>query len=255
MLVDRMATGDFRGKRADDKNAAADKAGKEDDDENAAPSGIALFVDVNGSGKFDVRGEDFDIAKPFNIGGTTYEIEGMKPDGSEFKIVKSSKTVAEIPTPPDHRVGHKITPFEAQNMDGKTVNFPGDYKGKVVMLDFWATWCGPCMKEVPGLVETYKNYHAKGFEVLGVTLDNADATDKINDVTKKREMSWPQIYDGKGWKARIADLYVIRGIPSAFLVDGDSGEIIATGGSLRGGDLDGTIKDALEKKVKPAARP
>ena len=116
------------------------------------------------------------------------------------------------------------------------------------MLDFWATWCGPCMKEVPGLAKAYKAYHGKNFEVLGVTLDKADATEKINQVMTKNEMTWPQIYDGKFWKARIADMYAINGIPAAFLVDGDSGEIIAAGGSLRGEDLEKTIQEALDKK-------
>src|SRR5262249_40354347 len=160
---------------------------------------------------------DFDIRRPFNIGGTTYQIADMAANGSSFKVVKSDKTVPEIPTPPDHSVGKKATAFEQTLTSGKTVHFPGAYKGKVVMLDFWASWCGPCMGEVPGLVEVYNKYHEQGFDILGISLDNEKSKDKLAPVTEEKGMTWPQVCDGKFWKAEIAELYVIRGIPAAFL--------------------------------------
>jgi thiol-disulfide isomerase/thioredoxin len=240
MLTDDSATGDFRGK--------ALKTGHDAPPAEDQESGVRLRVDVNGNGKFDTRGESFDIRKPFNIGGTTYEVADMDASGASFKIVKSSATVAEVATPPDHSVGKKITPFKAKTMDGKAVEFPGSYRGKVVMVDFWATWCGPCMKEVPNLVKVYDEFHGKGFEVLGVTLDQKDAEEKVKSVTGEHKMTWPQIYDGKFWKAEIAQLYAVDSIPRAYLVDGDSGEILANPDQLRGETLKGVIEKALEKK-------
>jgi len=237
MLSDDAAAGDFRGKALEE--------GKED-----ARSGVNLLLDVNGNGKFDSRGESFDVRKPFNIAGTTYEIADMARDGLSFRVVKSTKKVDEVPTPPDHSVGKKIMPFEAKTMDGKTVKFPGDFKGKVVMLDFWATWCGPCMGEVPGLAAAYEKRHPKGFEILGVTLDKENAEDKIKQVTGENKMTWAQVYDGKFWKAAIADRYAINSIPAAFLVDGDTGKILAMGNSLRGDKLEKTLDGELEKKAK-----
>ncbi len=236
MLTDDLTTGDFRGRTGDEQ------------------SGVRLMLDVNGNGKFDVRGETFDARKPFNIGGTTYEIADLTATGDSFKIVKSSQAVAEVPLPPDHSVGKPITAFEVKMMDGKTVKFPGDYKGKIVMLDFWATWCGPCMGEVPGLVEVYNKFHGAGFDVLGISLDQKDSADKVKSVTGEHGMTWPQVYDGKFWDAEIAQMYVIRGIPAAFLVDGDTGKIVAAGGSLRGDSLDETVKKALEQKKAAAPK-
>jgi len=237
LLNDNSTSGDFRGKKLPD-----DATEKES-------SGVSIFIDVNHNGKFDKRGESFDVRKPFNIEGTTYEIADMARNGLTFRVVKSARTVEQVPLSPDHVVGKNITAFSAKNMDGKTISFPGDYKGKIVMLDFWATWCGPCMREVPGLVETYGKFHDKGFEVLGVTLDQPNAEDKIKKVTGEQKMTWQQIYDGKGWQAEIAVLYAVDSIPATFLVDGDTGMILATGAELRAGALARTIEKALAKKA------
>jgi len=234
MIVDDTASGDFNGKA----------------DKGEPPQGphARLLIDLNHDGKFAPRGEVFDAGKPFNIKGTTWELAAAGP--GEFKITKSEHEVAEVLPPPDLSVGKKVLPFKTKNMDGKEVSFPEDYKGKLVMLDFWATWCGPCMHEVPGLVKAYEEFHPKGLEVLGVTLDNADGKQKVKDVTHEKGMTWTQVFDGKGWEAEIAQKYGIDSIPASFLVNGDTGEILATGNSLRGEELAPTIKKALEEKFK-----
>jgi len=212
--------------------------------------GTVFLIDRDANGSFDSRWESFDIKAPFTLDGQTYELTDVQPLGGEFTIIKSSQTVAELKAPPDHSIGKKITPFTATDIDGKTVNFPQDFAGKIVMLDFWATWCGPCMEEVPGLAECYAKYKDKGFAILGVTLDSANQDKQIRAVMKDKKMLWPEIYDGKGWKAEIALLYFIQSIPSPFLVDGDTGEILATGGNLRGTYLIPTLEQALKKKGK-----
>ena len=228
ILTDDRATGDFSAKGAD------------------APR---LMIDRNNDGKFDFPSEVFDVAKAFNIDGTVWKITDRTVDG-KFKLASSAEKVAEIKPPPDHSVGKPILAFKAKKMDGKTVNFPEDYKGKIVMLDFWATWCPPCMGEVPNLARAYQEFHPKGIEILGISLDQPSSADKVKQVTGENNMTWPQVYDGKFWQAEIAQLYGITSIPAAFLVDGDTGTILAAGNSLRGGALEETWKAALEKKGK-----
>ncbi|HWA82944.1 MAG TPA: TlpA disulfide reductase family protein [Fimbriimonadaceae bacterium] len=209
-------------------------------------SGVHLLIDVNGNGRFDNRGENYDVSKPFNIGGTTYEISGLS--GTAFTIGKSSQTVAEILPPPDLSAGKKAIPFNMKTTSGEQVSFPSSYKGKLVMLDFWATWCGPCKGEIPGLAKAYEKYHSQGFDVLGISLDNEDTAKGLTQFTKDWNMPWPQVCDAKYWDAEVAKLYVVQSIPAAFLVDGDTGEVLASGNELRGDQLVPTLEKALAKK-------
>ncbi|MBU6412375.1 MAG: TlpA family protein disulfide reductase [Planctomycetes bacterium] len=238
MLADDMTTGDYRGKAIETKD------GKE------SASGVNLMIDVNGNGKFDRKGESFDVRKPFNIGGTTYEVKELDAAGASFQIAKSDKKVDEIPTPPDLSKGANIIAFEATSMTGKKINFPGDYKGKVVLLDFWATWCGPCVKEIPHVVEAHKTYGSQGFEVLGISLDQKDKAEHVTKFTADKGMAWEQVYDGGFWKAAIAQKYAIDSIPAVFLVDGDTGKILATASDLRGDKLAKSVEAALAAKKK-----
>ena len=154
--------------------------------------------------------------------------------------VKSEKAV-----PTAVKVGAKATPFEDKTTDGKDIRFPEDYKGKIVMLDFWATWCGPCVAEVPNLAKVHADLEAKGFEVLGISLDSQQTLPRLKKFTEDKGMTWPQIADGKGWDAKLARLYGVRAIPACFLVDGTTGALVATSNELRGESLRPTVEKAL----------
>lgn len=187
------------------------------------------------------KGGDFVIQTPK---GYTVKAETGK---KALKPVEKAKEDTAKEAKGSLNVGDKIS-FEEKDLEGKTVRFPEDYKGKIVMIDFWATWCGPCMAEMPNVVENYRKFNDKGFDILGVTLDKKGDEAKIKSTESRVGMAWNQIYDGGGWKAKLAVKYGINSIPRAVLVDGDTGEIIDSGGGLRGEALAKTIEKALEKK-------
>lgn len=138
--------------------------------------------------------------------------------------------------------GAQFPDFNEKDVTGKPLSI-ADYKGKVVMIDFWATWCPPCRGEVPNVVATYQKYHDKGFEIIGVSLDQDQQ--KLLDFTKQNNMTWRQYFDGQGWGNALAVKYGIQSIPMTFLLDGN-GKII--GKDLRGQDLTDAVANAVGSK-------
>ena len=138
--------------------------------------------------------------------------------------------------------GSKFPDFAENDVLGKPLSL-AKYKGKVVMIDFWATWCGPCVAELPHVLETYKKHHGEGFEIVGITLDQQE--EKLTNFTKTKNMPWQQFFDGKGWSNKLAVKYGIHSIPMTYLLDGE-GKIIGVG--LRGEDLESAVTTALAKK-------
>ncbi len=210
----------------------------------AAPNS-RVFIDRNGNGKMDGRAEAFTMSAPFNLGGTSYKF-ALK--GSAVSVEKSDVAVAEVPMPPDLSIGKLAPTFESPMMDGSKMSFPSAYKGKIVMLDFWATWCGPCIGELPNLIKGYEKYHGQGFEILSISLDQPKMADKVKSFTESRNMSWGHIYEGKYWDITLGKQYGVQAIPFCLLVDGDTGKILANVNELRGENLDKTLARVLSER-------
>lgn len=217
--------------------------------EDGETARVTLYIDKNNDGKFDPETEAFDAAKPFRLGGAAYQIDTIDVRGTALTLNKSNKNTRTI-TAADLKIGSEILDFEAQTLDGKTVHFPDDFRGKLVMLDFWATWCGPCVAEIPNIVTVYNQYHKNGFEILGVSLDKANKKQVVEQFITEAQMPWQQIYDGGYWKAEIAVLYDVTSIPHAILVDGNTGKIVAMGDELRGTGLEKSLVSAFHSKKK-----
>jgi thiol-disulfide isomerase/thioredoxin len=123
-------------------------------------------------------------------------------------------------------------------VDGSAVDL-SKLRGKVVLLDFWATWGGPCRAEVPNLVAVYNKLHDKGFEVVGISLDQD--RNSLLAFTAANGMTWPQYFDGKGWENTISSSFAIQQVPTMWLVN-KQGYVVSTNGRA---DLEGTVEKLL----------
>lgn len=131
-------------------------------------------------------------------------------------------------------------PEGMKTTDGKDLSLER-FKGKVLLVDFWATWCPPCRAEVPNIVKAYKEYNPKGFEIVGISFD--ESREKFDEYLKENAMPWPQYFDGKGWQNEVGPTYGIQSIPAMYLLDKD-GKVVTS--DLRGEKLEAELAKLLK---------
>lgn len=150
------------------------------------------------------------------------------------KMIESSRITA---------IGAVAPVFTQNDTAGKPVSLT-DFRGKYVLIDFWASWCGPCRAENPNYVRVYQHYKDKGFTMLGISLDRAGAKEAWLAAIKKDGLTWTQLSDLKFWDNDVAKLYGVKAIPQNFLID-PYGKIVAA--NLRGEDLEKKLAEVFPK--------
>jgi peroxiredoxin/predicted negative regulator of RcsB-dependent stress response len=151
----------------------------------------------------------------------------------------ASQQLARIGTLRKLGIGMPAIDFSASSPDGGMINLK-DFRGKVILLDFWAAWCAPCKQEMPNVKNVYNKYHDKGFEIIGISLDNSRA--QFERYVQEQQIGWPQVFDGKGWQSEVGQLYAVGSIPATFLLDRE-GKIARK--NLRGPELEKAVKELV----------
>lgn len=182
-----------------------------------------------------VAGAHIDIAtiEPMYKGLTT-KVRRTKVGKDLAKRIESARTTS---------IGTLAPNFTENDTSGKPVSLT-DFRGKYVLLDFWASWCGPCRAENPNYVKAYHQYKDKNFTLLGVSLDRPDAKEAWVAAIKADSLEWTQVSDLKYWSNDVAKQYDIRSVPQNFLID-PTGKIIAK--NLRGEELNKKLAEVFTK--------
>ncbi len=190
----------------------------------------------------------FDLMKGKNT--TRFVVRFLESNTKDpgFKAVRNQLQVAEVPIPPDLSPGRIAPSLASRTLSGKPLQFPHAFPGKLVLLDVWATWCGPCRQEIPFMKDAYLRFRKRGFEIASFSIDDPGMRGQVAAFTKAVGETWTQAFEGQGWKSPICRKYGIESIPFMLLVDGSTGRIVAAGDRLRGTDMAPTIARALAAK-------
>jgi len=192
----------------------------------------ASYLSLNVLEDFAYGADYVDIAPLFN---------SLSP--SVQNTVAGKKFAERLPKLKAVALGATAPEFAEADTAGKIVNL-SSFRGKYVLIDFWASWCGPCRHENPNVVKAFNHYKGQKFTIIGVSLDRPGAKDKWLTAIHKDGLAWTQVSDLKFWDSKTAALYAVRGIPQNFLLDPD-GKIIAK--NLRGDDLENKLQEIFGK--------
>lgn len=157
--------------------------------------------------------ERFALEEAFTIGAKSFRPAQIAPDGSSLTLEETEYVPPKLPLIP----GYPAPDFSFIPFRGGEELSLADFRGKVVLLHFWATWCSACMRELPNVISIYQEFHGQGFDIIGISLDTSESD--LRSVLEERGIPWPQYFDGKGWGSDIAAQYRIFRIPATLLLD------------------------------------
>jgi len=190
----------------------------------------AVFVDQ----MLSIPTEDWkEIEKSYNT--LSEPLKKSKPG------VSAKTKIDELSKKPSVEVGSMAPEFSAPNPEGTLVSLK-ESLGKVTIIDFWASWCGPCRRENPSVVALYDEFHSKGLNIIGVSLDKPEAKEAWIQAIATDKLTWPQVSNLQFWEDPVAKMYGVQAIPATFILDAN-GKIAAR--DLRGAELKAKVQELL----------
>ncbi len=201
----------------------------------------ALIIDLNRDGKLNGHTDSpelFPLSSPFSIDGVAYRTKRISPAGDQIVLARVDTLLRPRVEP---QVGFRAPLFRIRDMDGHIIDL-SQFQNRVVLLDFWATWCKPWEMELERLKRHYRKYKDQGFEIIGLNLDFD--LDLLRSFLQTRKITWPQVATGEGWRMPLVELYHVKSLPKNFLLD-RSGVIRYK--DLYGRDLDARVAELLDE--------
>lgn len=201
-----------------------------------------LYIDLDENGEFDVMTdgmEAYPVNEPFHIAGESWEISEIAIDGSSITIVPSDE---EADPKVALRPGTEAPEFTAETLSGSELTL-SDLQGKYVLLDFWGTWCGPCIDALPTIKETYEKYGGEHFEIVGIAYEAS--LGNFKEFIAEENINWPQIPEISEEENPIQEMYSVNGYPTYYLLSPE-GVIVEYGMALSHENLMGTLAKYLD---------
>lgn len=201
-----------------------------------------FYIDLDGNGRYDIMEDGFEaypVTEPFNIAGESWKITEIAADGSSITIIESEE---EVDPKVALRPGAKAPDFTGETLSGGELSL-SDLSGKYVMIDFWGTWCGPCLDALPVIKEAYERYAGENFEIIGIA--NEPSLERFEQFIEREHIPWPQIPEVYEENDEIQELYFVNSYPTYYLVNPE-GEIVEYGMALSADNLMNTLSKYLE---------
>jgi len=199
------------------------------DHENTGRYSSRMLVDWNGNRQAE-NAEWMDLGKPVRHGNAVFRLDAIAEGGESITLAVNPPGVAAESIPDVSAeldrlplLGHVAPDFKATDVDGLPFAL-SDYRGRVVVMDFWASWCGPCRRKMPEVVEFHQRYSQKAVDIIGISLDKT--AEQAKSFAREDGATWRQVCDGLSWNSPLVKLYAVHGIPRLFVID-QRGKIIA----------------------------
>lgn len=186
--------------------------------------------------------KEFDVELASNAFKNIEASIKTKNESNQLISDRIRQKIESNPNRPKIKIGMQAPDFTAPDPQGKQITL-SEIKGKVTIVDFWASWCKPCRIENPNLVKLYDKYHSKGLEIISVSLERGNQKAFWIEAIKKDQLNWYNVSNLKFWQDPIAQAYSVNSIPATFILD-ENGTVVAE--RLRGAELEATIKNLLE---------